>query len=82
MFNIIDLYINNLKKEDITNFASKNDINLSSSELDFTYDFIKNNYKDAIRNKDTFNLNKYKEKFSEENYLKIEKLIKKYISYL
>jgi len=82
MMNIIDLYVSNLRKDDIMIFAKKNDINLSDSELDFIYNFIKNNYKEAIRNKDNFNLDEYKEKFSEENFYKIEKLLKKYISYL
>lgn len=80
--NIIDLYVNNLRKEDISLFAQKNDINLNDNELDFTYNFIKNNYKEAIKNKDTFNLSAYKDKFSEENFVKIEKLLTKYINYL
>ncbi len=80
--NIIDLYVNNLRKEDILNFAQKNDIYLNDNELDFTYNFIKNNYKEAIQNKDTFNLSAYKDKFSKENFPKIEKLIQKYINYL
>ncbi len=79
---IIDLYVKNLKKEDILLFAQKNDINLSDSELDFTYDFIKNNYKEAIQNKDTFDLSAYRNRFSSENYEKIENLLLKYISYL
>ena len=37
---------------------------------------------DVIRNKDNFDFSKYKKEFSEENYLKIEGLIRKYISYL
>ena len=43
---------------------------------------IKNNYKEVLRNKDSFDFSKYKKEFSEENYLKIEGLIRKYISYL
>lgn len=80
--NIIDLYISNLRREDVLLFAKKNSIELSDHELDFTYNFIKNNYKEAIRNKDSFDLSKYKDEFSEENYLKIEKLLKQYINYL
>lgn len=80
--NIIDLYVNNLRKEDIDNFALKNNAKLSTSERDFIYDYIKNNYKEAIRKKDSFNLSLYKNKFSEENYQKINSLIKKYINYL
>ena len=80
--NIIDLYIRNLKLDDVINFASKNNITLSNDEATFTYNFIKNNYKEVLKNKNSFNLNEYKEKFSEENFKKIEALIKKYISYL
>lgn len=80
--NIIDLYISNLRKEDIVNFGIKKNIRLSNEELDFTYDFIKNNYKEVLKNKDSFNLLKYKEKFSEENFNKINDLIKEYINYL
>lgn len=80
--NIIDLYISNLRKDDIILFGEKNGIRLSDHELDFTYNFIKNNYKEVLRNKDSFDFSKYKKEFSEENYLKIEGLIRKYISYL
>lgn len=80
--NIIDLYISNLRKEDIILFAEKNNIYLDEHELLFTYNFIKNNYKEVLKNKDNFDFSKYKKEFSEENYFKIEKLIKKYISYL
>ena len=80
--NIIDIYINKLKKEDVLNFALKNNINLSDEELNFTYNFIKNNYKESIKNKDTFNLSAYQNHFSKENFEKIEKLLQKYINYL
>ena len=80
--NIIDLYISNLRKEDIILFGEKNNIYLDEHELVFTYNFIKNNYKEVLKNKDNFDFSKYKKEFSEENYFKIEKLIKKYISYL
>ena len=39
--NIVDIYMNNLRKDDVLNFATKKDIRLSNEELDFTYDFIK-----------------------------------------
>lgn len=80
--NIIDLYVRNMTKDTIINFAIKNGITLSDEETDFVYQFIKNNYEEAIKDKDNFDFSKYKEKFSAENYVKIENLIKKYISYL
>jgi lysyl-tRNA synthetase class II len=80
--NIVDLYVQNLTKDGVNNIALKNDIKLSSDELDFTYNYIKNNYKDALRNKNNFNLEDYKKKFSEENFDKLNSLLKKYINYL
>ena len=80
--NIIDLYISNMRKEDIINFALKNNITLNTQELDFIYNLIKNHYKELIQKKDTFNLSVYKNHLSEENYPKIESLIRKYLTYL
>lgn len=80
--NIIELYINNLRKDDIINFANKKDIRLSNNELDFTYDFIKKHYKEIIKDKYKYNFNDYRDKFSKENAEKISKLINEYISYL
>lgn len=82
MFNIIENYIKNLTKEDVNNFALNNNINLSASELDFIYNFVKNNYQDILAKPNNFNFSKYQDKFSSDNYFKIEALIKKYSSYL
>lgn len=79
---IIDLYVRNMSVSNVRDFAYKNNIALSDEETDFVYNFIKNNYREVIKNRDSFDLSAYKEKFSEENFQKIEKLIKKYISYL
>ena len=46
MYNIIERYIKNLSKEQVNNFALKNNVNLSGLELDFLYVFIKKNYKE------------------------------------
>lgn len=80
--NIVDIYMSNLKKEDIITFAQKKDIVLSNEELDFTYDFIKNHYKEIMKDKTKYNFNDYKDKFSPENFNKINKLIEEYINYL
>ncbi|MDD4188160.1 MAG: hypothetical protein PHX04_05350 [Bacilli bacterium] len=82
MFNIIESYIKKLTKEEVNNFALNNNINLTSNELDFTYNFIKNNYQDIIAKPNNFDLSKYQDKFSSDSYLRIEALIKKYSSYL
>ena len=73
--NIVDIYMNNLRKDDVLNFATKKDIRLSNEELDFTYDFIKKHYKEIMQDN-------YKDRFSKENAGKISKLIDEYINYL
>lgn len=80
--NIVDIYMNNLRKDDVLNFATKKDIRLSSEELDFTYDFIKKHYKEIMQDKYKYNFNDYKDRFSKENASKISKLIDEYINYL
>ena len=80
--NIVDIYMSNLRKEDIVNFALKKDIRLSSDELDFTYDFIKKHYKEVMNDKYKYNFEDYRNKFSSENFEKINNLIKEYINYL
>lgn len=80
--NIIDIYMNNLRKEDVINFATQKNISLSNQELDFTYDFIKQHYKEIIKDKYKYNFDDYQDKFSKENFIKIKNLINEYINYL
>ena len=86
MYNIIEKYMSKLKKEDVNNFATSKNIYLSNEELDFTYDFIKKNWSDIIKNPNMLDIDRYKNKFSPENFVKVKKLIKesiiKYRSYL
>ena len=86
MYNIIEKYMNMLKKEDVNNFDINKNIYLSNAELDFTYDFIKKNWKDIIKNPNMLDIDRYKSKFSPENFPKIKQLLKesiqKYGSYL
>lgn len=78
MFNIIERYMEKLTIEDVNNFASKNHVYLNEEELNFTYIFVKKNWMTILKNPNLLNLDKYKEKFSEENFLKIQKLVKEY----
>lgn len=80
MYNIIERYIKNLSKEQVNNFALKNNVNLNGLELDFLYVFIKKNYKEVLANPSLLNLDRYKTKFSEENFVKIKKLFNEYLS--
>ena len=79
MFNIIERFMSNLKIEDIQNFAWKNNVTLSEEELNFTYDFVKKNWRIILSNPNAFQLEKYKNHFTEENYNKINLLIKQYL---
>ncbi len=78
---IIKNYINKMTITDVNSFAIKNDIYLSRGELEFIYNFIKNNYESIIKNKD-IDMSLYKENFSLDNYSKINVLIAKYRHYL
>ncbi len=78
MYNIIERYMNKLTKTDVDNFARKNNVFLNEEELDFTYTFVKKNWFSVISNPSSLNLDRYKDKFSEENLIKMKKLFKEY----
>ena len=78
MINIIEPYIRNISKEDINNFALKNNIKLNNNELEFIYNFIKTRYKEVLSNPNNFSLVKYKNNFTNENFIKINGLINRY----
>lgn len=86
MFNIsiknIQEKINILTKEDIASFAMKYNVFFSRNELDFIYSFIKNNNQEVLKNPKAFNIDLYKNKFSEENFKKLKNLYNKYSGYL
>lgn len=78
MYNLIERYINKMNIEDINNFAKSKNINLSNEELSFTYNFIKKNYQDMLKNPQVFSLDRYKNNYSIENYNKINKVYEEY----
>ena len=67
-----------MSKEDVNKFALKKNINLNEQELDFTYNFIKKNYKDYFNNPKVFDLERYRNIYTEENFSKITKVYKEY----
>jgi hypothetical protein len=79
MYNIIERYMDKLSISDVNEFAKKNNVFLSNEELNFTYKFVKKNWQIILANPSALNLDRYKDKFSEENMLKIKMLIKKYL---
>ena len=78
MNNIITKYVSIMKKEDIINFANKNNLKVTNSEVDFIYTFIKNNFEYYLKNPDSFDITQYKNKFSSENYEFLVNLVNKY----
>ena len=66
--------------QDVQNFAVSKNIFLSPEELQFVYDFIRKNWEQVIRNPQLLNLDRYKDKFSQENFVKIKKLFMEYSS--
>ncbi len=86
MFVLIERYMNNMSIHDFNNLAISKGIGLSKEELEFAYSFVIKNWKTVLSNHGVFDLEKYKDKFSEENFVKIRNLIKdmkiKYNKYL
>ena len=80
LHNLIIKYINNLTKEDINNFALKQNIVLKNEEINNMYSFIKNNYELFLNNPQTFNIDDYKHFFTDENYPKIKEVFTKYFN--
>ncbi len=78
MFNIIERYINRMNKDDIREFANSKNINLSEEELNFTYEFVKKNYQKVLSNPKLFNIERYKNNYTEENFRKISKVWQEY----
>ena len=78
MYNLIEKYMRSFKKEDIKNFALQKRVNLTEEELNFTYEFIKKNWQDILKNPKALQLERYKNKFSEENFNKIKKIFDEY----
>lgn len=80
MYNLISRYINKMTIEDVNNFALKKNINLNEEELLFTYEFIKKNWNQMLSNPNILNIDRYKDKYTLENFNKIKILYKEYYS--
>ena len=79
MFNIIENFIKKLKREDVNNFALSKNIFLTEDELNFTYDFIKKNYKNFFGNPRLFDIERYQNNYTKENFSKITKVYQEYM---
>jgi len=78
MFNLIERFMDKLTIEQTNNFALKNGINLNPEELEFVFHFTRKNWQQIISNPRILNLKKYQHIFSDENFIKIEKLFNEY----
>ncbi len=78
MYNLIKRYVLKMTKEDINNFAISKNVSLNPEELEFTYNFVKKNWEQIIKNPNLLNLDRYSNHFSPENLAKIKKLFNEY----
>lgn len=76
MYFIVKRYVDNMSIHDLNNMAISKGIGLSKVELEFSYEFIKKNWMNVLSNKGLFDIDKYKSKYSEENFNKIKSLYK------
>ncbi len=78
MNNLIKNYVDKLTKEQIISFALLHNIVLNDEEIDFTYQFIKNNWEKVFSDFDSFNIDSYSKYYTKENFPKIKILFKEY----
>lgn len=78
MYNLIEKYIKNMTISDVKNFTLKKGANLSENELNFTFNFIKSNYQNILKNPSLLDLERYKNKYTKENYEKLVKVFNEY----
>lgn len=72
MLFLIKNYVEKLKKEEVQAFLKNENIFLSFQELEWTYQYIKENYMRILQN---FDIEELKGIYSEENYLKMKNLV-------
>ncbi len=74
MYNMIEKYMNNLTKENFNLLANKKNIFFSNEELEFSFNFIKKNWNQIFSNPASFDITKYKNNFTNDNFIKIKNL--------
>ena len=71
---IIEKYINKLTKQDIINYTNKQNIALTSEELNIIYHYIKTKYKEFLDGNEEKILKEIKHKVTPSTYQKIIEL--------
>ena len=80
---LIKEYIKKLTVDDVKNFASLKNINISDSEAIILYNYAKKYYLDILNGKDDFIIKELKEKLSSNTFKEAYKLYLEYkIKYL
>ena len=74
---IIEIYINNITKNQANDFLEENDIYLNEKEFDYLFSKIKSNYKEII-NEYILNFKEIKDNITEQNYIRLISLFNKY----
>ena len=75
---IIEKYINKLTKQDIINYTSKQNIPLTTTELDIIYNYIKTKYKDFLAGNREKIFEELEQKITPQTYQKIIELYNLY----
>lgn len=77
---IIQKYINKMTKQDVYFYALKKGLTLNDNEVDKTYNYIKNHYKEYFSGKLTKEqiLNDSEEVFTKENFRKFTNFYNEY----
>ena len=76
--NIIKVYANKITKEDIVNFAQKENVNITENETNIILNAIKNDIDILLSENAIIYLESYKGKISDNHYKKLEDLYYKY----
>ena len=80
MYSMINKYLNNLTKEQVNDFALSKNIILNEDELTFTYNFIKRNYSEVLKNPKLFDIDRYQNYYSPTTFEQIKKVYIEYLS--
>lgn len=75
---IIKKYINKLTKQDIINYTYKQNIELSTKEIDIIYYYIKNKYNEFLNGNEQNILKELKQKVSPKTYQILEEYYNTY----
>ncbi|MBQ3475313.1 MAG: hypothetical protein IJH20_04015 [Bacilli bacterium] len=78
---LIEIYINNITKNQANDFLEENDIYLNEKEFDYLFSKIKSNYIEII-NEDILTFKEIKDNITEQNYIKLISLFNNYKKYL